>query len=471
MASKLERIYAQLPVSLQNVAVSVQGWLYNRGRYGKSYPQYVNSLMRSQWLNAEGFRELQTVQLRKLIQEAIEYVPYYRRMLEKFSRNIESVTLHTLKEMPFIETSLLRTDTKDFLNRQRLRFGHGEGHTSGTSGMPLIFPYDLESVRFNLAFRERQYRWAGFTGREKSARFSGRLLMGKHNTWPYWRYNLPENQLLFSSYHITAETLPDYYEALRGSDVTYLDGYPSSLFNIAKWICENNKQALWRPWAVFTTGEMLTDYYKSVIEEAFGCRVFNFYSSSEGSPFVTTCPAGRMHVNPESGIIEFLRANGSDAQRGEQAQMVVTSFFQKTLPLIRYRIGDVGVLAEQQHCPCGRQMPVVERIEGREDDVLYSSERGRVGSAGLSTVLYKIPGRLRQSQIEQIGDNCFVFRYVPLGNILSEQEKKIVLSELHSRLGKSAEVRFEQVTEIQKAARGKSQLVVGLKRSQSRKDL
>jgi len=464
MACKAERIYWYLPVWLQNAAVSYQGWRYNRHRHGRTFWASVDELMRTQWLSAAELRELQVRELRKLIDEARNNVPYYRELLAGLSAPAEEIDLETLKEIPFLEKSELRTRTEEFLNKARLRYGHEEGHTSGTSGIPLVFPYDLESIQRNLSFRERQYRWAGVTSRQRSARFSGRVLLGRHSRPPYWRFNAAENQWLFSSYHITERTLPAYYEALKGLDIAFIDGYPSSIFNVARWTCEQGLERRWRPWAVFTTGETLLEYQRAVMEQAFGCKVFNFYSSSEGAPFITECPAGRMHVNCESGIVEFLRPDGSDAAPGEEGEVVVTSFFQRTLPLIRYRIGDTAALAEDQRCPCGRQFPVVQYISGREEDVLYSSERGRVGSAGLSTALYKIPRRLRDSQIEQVGEDSFVFRYVPIGDTLSDEEVSIVSTELHNRLGESVEIRFERVEEIPKAARGKSRLVIGLRR-------
>lgn len=467
MTSKIERIYACLPVWLQNVMVSFQGWVYNRKRYSKNYTSYVNKLMRSQWLSHERLKEIQTQELQSLVREAIEYVPYYNKLFKKVSIPVKQITPDNLSVIPLLEQSLLRTQTENFINKNRLKYGYDEGHTSGTSGIPLVFPYDLDSLRRNLAFRERQYRWAGLTGKERSARFSGRILLGRHCGTPYWRYNKPEKQWLFSGYHINQQTWPVYFKALQELDIAFIDGYPSSIFNLAKWIQQAGKSGTWRPWAIFLTGEAVMDYQKIVIEETFQCKVYNFYSSSEGAPFITECPAGSLHINPESGIIEFLREDGSYADIGEEGEMVVTSFFQKTLPLIRYRIGDSGALAEDQNCRCGRHFPVVKYISGREDDVLYSTERGQVGSAGLSTALYKIPRRLTESQIEQIGKDSFIFRYVPQGPPLKEQEQHTILDELYKRLGNSVKIKIEKVEQIPKTARGKSQLVIGLKRGNS----
>ena len=454
-------LYERLPVALQNFVVSIRGRTYVRKRYSGRYRWYVNWLMRTQWFSAQQFRQFQNEELKKLVLEAISNTDHYKRTLGKLAAHPDEISAEKLLDIPFVEKNQLRESTEDFVNHDRLRYGYDAGHTSGTSGVPLVWKYDLWSIRHDLAFRERQYRWAGVTGKEASARFGGRLILGKHDGPPYWRHNAAENQWLFSTYHITEKTIPLYYEAMKKIDFAFLDGYPSALFAIARWINTNDLSGNWRPWVVFTTAETLMEFQRQEISKAFGCRVCNFYSSSEGAPFVTTCEAGSMHINPESGIIEFLRPDGTPANPGEDGEMVVTSFFQRTMPLIRFRIGDTGVLAKNQDCPCGRHMPVVERIGGREGDVLFSSERGRIGSAGLSTALYKLPSRLKESQIQQLGKDSFVFRYIPMGQLLTPQEITTIDEELRKRLGQSIELQIEQVELIPKGANGKSRLVVG----------
>lgn len=470
MSSKLEKIYSNLPISLQNVAVSFKGWLYNKKRYSGEYSGYVDRLMRSQWLSAKQFEELQGRELRKVLKEAISNVRYYKDSLAGLVGKIEGFTIKNIAELPILEKSSLRKNTRDFINEERLKYGCDEGHTSGTSGIPLVWPYDLDSLKYDLAFRERQYRWAGLTGKERSARFSGRLLLGKHQHSPYWRRNKPENQWLFSTYHITDDTAPLYFEAFEKLNINFLDGYPSALFTIAKWVNRNNKSGKWRPWVIFTTAETLMDFQKEEIEKAFGCKVFNFYSSSEGSPFITQCPAGNMHLNPESGIVEFLKQDGTPADPEEDAEMLVTSFFQRTMPLIRYRIGDTGALAREQNCPCGRQMPIVKYIGGRESDTIFTSERGMIGSAGLSTVFYKIPSRLKASQLEQTGRDTFVFRYVPLNSPLTKNEIGVIFEQFKSRLGQSVSIDIQKVEEITKSKNGKSRLIIGMEKNNIKKD-
>ncbi|MBA7493331.1 hypothetical protein ES702_03889 [subsurface metagenome] len=462
MSSKLRKIYAVMPVSVQNLMMSVRGWSFNRRRYRKEYPQYFDNLMRSQWFSGEQFRDLQTAELRKLIKEAAQNVPYYRKTLGKFLNKLDSFTLDNLKDIPIVDKSVFRANIEEFTNPERLKFGCDKSESSGTTGVPLVMQYDFDSTQHSFAFRERQYRWAGITGKEKSARFSSRVIMGRHNQAPYWRYNAAEKQWLFSTYHINEKTIPQYYEALKRFNCAYLDGYPSSIFEIAKWVNRAGKSRQWRLWAVITTAETLLDFHREEIERAFGCPIYNFYSSSEGAPWITQCAAGNMHINPESGIVEFLRPDGKYAQPGQEAEMVITGFFQRTAPLIRYRIADTAVLAENQSCPCGREMPVIEYIGGRQAECLHSTERGWVSGAAVSGVLLAVNERLNGSQIEQVDTDSFILRYIPNGTPLNQQETSIVLERFYKRLGRSIDIKFEVVDEIPRGPAGKSRQFIGL---------
>jgi phenylacetate-CoA ligase len=290
------------------------------------------------------------------------------------------------------------------------------------------------------------------------------LILGNENRPPFWRRNAAERQWLFSLYHISDKNLPEYVDEIAAIEPVYITGLPSALYELARWIRDNGRIGDIRPWAIITAGETVHNFQREEIERAFNSRIFDYYSSSEGAPFITQCPAGRMHINPESGIIEFLRPDGTKAEAGEDAEMVVTSFYQRTVPLIRYRIGDTAAFAENQSCPCGRQMPIVEYVGGRESDTLCSSERGRVGSAAISTVFYKLPFRLKESQIEQVGTDSFVFRYVPQDAPLSEQEKSTIIEEIKNRLGSSIDIDVQIVKEIPKGPNTKSRLIVGLKK-------
>jgi phenylacetate-CoA ligase len=457
MASLLEKLYAGMPVALQNIATTIKGYTLVRKRYGGPFKQHLDELMRSQWFSSEEFRNLQIEQLRMLLAEVAENVPYYNKALGSIKKRINNLTLESLSDIPFLEKDVLRTRTVEFVNKTRLRFGYKECHTSGTSGSPLNMPYDYHSGQHNLAFRARQYRWAGITGWEVSARFSGRIILGRHNSVPFWRHNAAENQWLFSTYHMTQENLQSYVDKLSEIKPAYLDGYPSAIYILAKWILNNHSQVRINPWAIFTTAETLDDYQRELIESVFCCPIYNFYSSSEGAPFITQCEAGGYHINPESGIVEILKPDGSPASCGNIGELVVTSFFQRTVPLIRYRIGDTAIPAEDP-CPCGRQMPLVKLLTGRQDDLLWTRERGYVGR--LDPVFKSIPSSIKEAQIVQTALNIVELHYVPEKSIFKEEHVRVVCEELKNRLGRNTQIKAVEVAEIPRGKNGKFRAVV-----------
>lgn len=472
MQDILHRLYRVSPPAIQDLMVSAQGYRLASKRYRPTYYRHLNELMRTQWLSREQFSVLQEQTLRSLLKEAVEECPWYKETLAPWHTRLDSFTLADLADLPFVEPLDLRRETQSFINTRRLgTYGGHEGHTSGTSGSPLIWQTDWATSVHNLAFRGRQYRWAGITGKEPSARFSGRALLGRNSSSPFWRYNLAEKQWLFSTYHMTEENLPCYYDKLIRISPAYLDGYPSAIAALAQWITANGLEQQWRPWVVITTAETLTDEIRQAIRHAFGCQVYDYYSSSEGAPYITECAAGGKHVNPESGIVEILRDDGTPAAAGETGNLVVTSFFQRTMPLIRYRIGDMARMSDRPYaCPCRRHMPIVERLEGRESDSLHSVEYGRVSSPGLSTALYCLPGRIRMTQIRQIDPASYEVLYVPNGVQLTRTEQHVLLARLRERLGGSARITFRTVPDIPLSANGKRRLVIGMQDSQHQRE-
>ena len=80
------------------------------------------------------------------------------------------------------------------------------------------------------------------------------------------------------------------------------------------------------------------------------------------------CPAGTMHVNAESTYVEFLR-EGRPAQPGEPGEIILTALDLYSMPLLRYRVEDVGAAADTT-CPCGRGLPTMAIVEGRVQDLI-----------------------------------------------------------------------------------------------------
>lgn len=456
----LKRLYGAAPVWVQNIMVSAYGLRRERARHGGDFQQHVAFLLESQSWTAEQHQTYQLQRLRELVEHSCAHVPYYRSEYGRLGITAADLrTLEDLKHLPLLEKDVLRTRLAECVADCWPRRALLESHTSGSTGTPLTYFSTVADFRERMAFLERQRSWAQVNHRSRCATFTGQLIVSaqqKHGAW--WRYNRPGRQLLFSSYYMSPENLPAYAARLADFKPEIIEGYPSAIYIMARWLEANGGHQVIRPRAVLSTAETLHDYQRHTIEAAFGAHVYNYYGSSECAPLITECEQGSLHVNPESGIFEFLRPDGSEADPGESAEMVVTSFATHAMPLIRYRIRDAALVGPHTACPCGRQMPQVAAVLGRLDDMLFTPDRGWVGR--LSQAVKVFPGSIREAQIVQTSLDEVLINLVPDPTRFEMSQTEPLIKDLRARLGNVIHIRIQIVDHIPRGPNGKFKYVV-----------
>ena len=447
-------LYARLPVAGQHLAVTVYGLYWHRLRFGAGFEEALARYReRDRWSLAE-WQAYEGTQLRALLPRAAAEVAYYRNTWGERERR--SAEAGRLEDLPLLPKDPIRADPEAFLldslkGRRLLRF-----HTSGSTGTPIQSLWTTAELRTSMALREaRSAGWAGVSFGRPRATFSGRMVEpDPESAGPFYRYNAAERQVYLSPFHLKPDTAARYVEALRKHRVEWLTGYAVSYFLLAKMILE---QGLHAPplAAVVTTSEKVTPGMREVMEAAYHCRVFEEYSTVENALFASECERGRLHVSPDAGVVEILRADGSRCGPGETGEVVATSLFRTSQPFIRYRLGDLARWSAAS-CPCGRAMPVLEEVIGRIEDVV-------VGPDGREMVrfhgIFVDQPNVREGQIVQEDLNRIRVRVVPAGGFGPADEAEI-RRRVTQRLGPAVEVLIEQVSEIPRTAGGKFRAVV-----------
>lgn len=342
-------------------------------------------------------------------------------------------------------------------------------HTSGTSGSPIHVGFTLSDMRARMAILHRMLGLFDVAPLSRSVRLSGRTLFpDASRNRVFWRMNYAANQMLMSSYDLHPDNLAIYVDRIASYRPELIDGYPSSIFVLARFINAQGWSGLISPKAVMTTAETLEGYQRSEIERAFGgCPVINQYASSEGAPFITQDTKGEMVVNTDTGIFEFVRPGTDEpAGPGEIAEMLVTSFTTHAFPLIRYRIGDTVLLPSKPKRSTVWDMPVVEQVLGRQEDILYTPERGYVGR--LDPVFKKSPSTIIECQIVQVEPRKILLRVVPDRSAgFHRSQLDVVKDEILLRLGQ-VEIVVEEYEELPRGTNGKLRAVIGLGYDQKR---
>lgn len=415
------------------------------------WKKYAAFLDESQWWSDNELGDYQEQELHRIIHLAHAHVPYYRGAMEVFQVKPKNIrTRADLDQMPFVEKSVLRTRATDFLSTKCVSPALYKCHTSGTTGTPLTLYRDLRNVGFEYAMLRRQRLWAGIQDGDRYATLKGEILPERRlEQHKYWQMNTAEQKLVMSSFHISEHTVMRYVDALDTFQPVAIDGYPSSIYTLAKMMLQRDIVFPMR--AILTSSETLVPEQKNVIETAFQCRVFDYYGMAERIAAIHTCDHGRYHVVPEYSIVEFIR---NPAFEGFY-EIVGTSLNNNAMPLIRYRVGDIAEKIEEP-CVCGRAYPVIKGIVGRTDDSIITPS-GKV--IGRLDHIFKGVDNLVQAQLYQPQQDKIILRVVPDVSF-SQRDGDIVLEKLYHRVGDGIQFEIEKVSDIARTSRGKMKSVV-----------
>jgi phenylacetate-CoA ligase len=241
-----------------------------------------------------------------------------------------------------------------------------------------------------------------------------------------------------------------YVQKLEKSRIKYIVGYPSSINEIATWILRNNQNFQLRLKAIFTNAEPLTISQRENIGEAFKCKIIQTYGSSEFALAASETEEGQMKIWPQSGILEIL--NPDENGLGE---FLITGLVNNAMPLIRYRLGDSGVIKTSEAIPS-----TIEKIEGRTDDLIRTPDGRAIGRLD---PIFKKELKIREAQVVQAKIDRLVFRIVRDEGYTKLDEQKLNI-EAKKRFGNEIKIDFEYVPYIERTKNGKFKAVVSLLR-------
>ncbi len=190
----------------------------------------------------------------------------------------------------------------------------------------------------------------------------------------------------------------------------YLASYPSNLRELAR-LATDTGEALHFD-RVLTWGEMISEDMRTAIRDYFGKEPLDRYGAGEVGHISGSCPVSlKHHVASELVLLEILDDNGNPLEPGEEGRVVVTPFYNLAMPLIRYDIGDRGVLSAEP-CGCERTLPVIERLLGRTRNMFRFADGTACWPVLLANEMRQFVAT-RQFQAVQRSYTEIEFRYVP----------------------------------------------------------
>ncbi len=362
--------------------------------------KYTKELINTQSLPYDEIVSLQEEKLKNLLLYCVDKVPAYKSF-GHLRPLIEEDPIKALRQFDALEKDYFQDNMMDFLSDGRDLSSLIPNRTGGSSGRPTKFYLDRVSVEHYEAARWRGLASWGITPGSRSIMlWSNHFELDKtENAKHVLKEKLLKNRIVMSAYELSADSMVEKIRQIDKYRPEYFYGYSTALYSFAKLMLEQGLSLKKPPKVVVSTAELLHEYQREVIKEGFKCDVTNEYGARDGGIVAYQCRKGRMHVMSENLVLEIIDDQGKPCKVGESGHVLVTDLNNYSMPRLRYKLGDRASLSEEI-CDCGINLPVMNNIDGREDDMFVLSNGTQLHGSAFR-VLARATDSIKQFKIVQ----------------------------------------------------------------------
>lgn len=417
-------------------------------------------LERSEKWPEDRMRETQNAQVLQIMNHAVHHSPFYSRRLKTYP--LRSWDDNAWRQLPILRREELQTAGRQ-LFCTALPEGHefrGQVSTSGSTGRPVTILRTSVTEQISVAFVLRDDVWheRDHSGRAAVSRFlskpnepfppRGRRLNSWGRPQSFVTKTGPALALdpTVTPVHVQAEIIRDF-------DPKYLLSYPSNIRDLAQF-CRDKGLAFSDLEDITTIGEPLPEGLHDLARDTWGAAIADIYTCQEMGYLALQCPEnGHYHVQSENVLLEVVRDDGLPCKPGEVGRVLLTSLHNFASPLIRYEVGDLAEVGEP--CSCGRRLPVLKRIVGRERQMfVFPDGSKRWPGIWVASIPQHTGVKFSQIQVVQTHLDRLLIRIVPIG-ALGENERQRIAAYFRQSLMFDFQCSFETLDEIPRSTGGK----------------
>ena len=419
---------------------------------------YYETLQKTQWLAYPEVRALQDEKLRRLVRHAYRNVPYYRSRMQALGLRPEDIRgQDDLHKLPMLSKAEVRQHLYfDIMSENHDKSQVLRVSTSGSTGEPFVCYADRAQLEFRWAATLRAQEWTGYRFGDPTVRLWHQTLgMSKSQIARERADAILSNRTFIPIFEMSDENLEKMVRTLEEARPVLLDGYAEALDFLAHYLKARGGDLRVRPRAIMSSAQTLPLASRRVIEEAFGCKVFDKYGSREFSGIAYECEAhAGHHVVAEGYIVEILKG-GQPAAPGEVGEVVITDLNNTCMPFIRYRIGDLAeAMDPAEPCPCGRGAPRVGAIEGRVQSIIQGADGHYLPGTFFAHYLKEFDHAIKRFQVIQEEPGAITFQIVK-GGRFSQDVLDQVITKFREHLGERMRIQVEFVDDVAMIRTGK----------------
>jgi phenylacetate-CoA ligase len=395
----------------------------------------IAELRSNQWKSRDEIESIQEERLIRLIAHARKHVPHYRKSFD----GTVFEGLDSLQSLPIVKKEDIRANGASFIsglhNRESLR----KFRTTGTTGECLEHFMDHSDGLTGTALRQHSFMQCGFSPRDLMVNMA-------YSRMP----KFPFQPLLYRVRNVLPSLdIEKNLLALKSASADIIYAYPSNLVLMAEHNLKSGSR--FKVGKAISVSEILSERARKTISDSFGCSIRDYYAASECWAIAWECEKGSLHINSDHVVVEVVDARNKPVGEGKSGRLLVTPLWRRSMPFIRYEIGDCGTLGSG--CGCGRGLHVLKSLDGRTLDFIVLPSGRRISWFFLEGPICSA-GSMAALQVVQESRESLHIKIVPNTGYaagIGERIRKAVLSILPEKMSVSVEI----TDGIRSGARGK----------------
>ncbi len=397
----------------------------------------------------------------RLLSHCRQHVPYYAAVMSRLAGSWTEDPEEYLRQFPILTKNVIRARFDDLKSTDLNRRKWFINSSGGSTGEPILIIQDWEYTSKAGAVTLIYSKLAGREVGESELHLWGstRDIIKGSDGWRAQFVNRLTNTTVLDAFRMTPARMREFIEILNRRRPKLILAYAEAIYELARF-SEREGIGVLPQSAVMTSAGALYPMMRETIERVFKCRVFDRYGCREMGDIASERPdCSGLWVAPWSTYVEVVDESGNRVRDGIEGEILVTSLINFAMPLVRYRIGDRGVLAPPGSGGQAVNGQRLERVVGRTSDMFRLKNGSEIHGLYFFALL-AFKDWVRKIQVVQKSQTNIVFRIVRSGPDSHQRDLDEVAAKTRHAVGGDCEVGFEFVDDIPPGKSGKVRFLV-----------
>ncbi len=392
-------------------------------------------------------------QLRFTLRQAAAETHYYQELFQKIGFDAKvDFSFEDFAKLPTLEREDIANAGERLISKVIPRNQLLKDATGGSTGTPTEIWLGAEERGWAESAIDFSFEKIGVPSGAKTAYFWG------HHLDPKTADNFREkvrsfvtNVRYFDCFRLSPEIFQNYHDEFEKWSPDCIVAYASALGHFAEYLQEKGIRPKNYPRVCFVTGaEKLYPEHRKAVEEVFGKPVYERYGGRDfGGVAIQTNPNKNLDFE-----IDWAWALVEPESDEENSPILVTKLHADGMPMIRYRVGDIGKFPIGSKS--GQPTFYLREIVGRDLDRLWLPDGRNIHGIELPHLMKDFP--VREFMLIQAEDYSVELQFIPK-NGFGAKDKDAITQTLASNLEGLA-VNLKQVDEIPRTKANKWRPVV-----------